>query len=199
MNVETLLDFWIGQAASDPAAAKAKSKLWYLSSAARDEDLRRRFGTTLTQAEHNKLPEWQATERGQLALVVLLDQMSRNLYRGTAQAFANDQLALTSARALIASGAHKQFSPIEQVFLYHPFEHAEELAAQQQSITLFSELLATADVAWHAQLADFLHHAQEHHDIVARYGRFPHRNTILGRSSSAEEKAFLVGARRFGQ
>ena len=183
----------------DPVAAKAQSRQWYLSSPAADDALRARFGATLALAEKDDLPTWLDTDRGQLALVILLDQLSRNLYRGTARAFSNDPRALALAEGMIDRGADRLMAPIERAFLYHPFEHAESRAAQQRSVALFTDLVAGADSAWRPQLQDFLHHAQAHRDIVETYGRFPHRNQVLGRTDTAAERDYLATAQRFGQ
>jgi len=199
LDPSTVLTYWIGDAAKDPTAARARAKLWYRSSAKADAALTTQFGEILHLAEQQALPHWQTSIEGQLALIILLDQFSRNIYRGTAHAFANDGQALAIASQLISANQHLSLTPIEQVFVYHPFEHAEDLATQQQSVQLFQCLLNNAPTTWHHQLRGFLHHAQEHHDIVATYGRFPHRNRVLGRTHSAAENDYLVNARRFGQ
>ena len=197
MNPSAVLTYWIGDAAKNPAAAKARAKLWYRSSAKVDAALTTQFGEILHLAEQQALPHWQTSVQGQLALIILLDQFSRNIYRGTAHAFANDDQALAIASQLILANQHLSLTPIEQVFVYHPFEHAEDLATQQQSVQLFQRLLNNAPTAWHHQLRGFFHHAQEHHDIVATYGRFPHRNGILGRESSAAENEYLNSDQAF--
>jgi uncharacterized protein (DUF924 family) len=127
MNSEAILKFWIGTAALDSEAAKNRSKRWYTSSADDDEAMSVQFGATLKQAERGALADWQKTPQGRLALVILLDQMSRNIYRGTAQAYANDAHALDLASQMVDAGEHLQLTNIEQVFLFHPFEHAESL------------------------------------------------------------------------
>jgi uncharacterized protein (DUF924 family) len=199
MNPETMLEFWIGKAALNSAAAKSLSKRWYTSSLADDKAMSLQFGATLRLAEQGGLSDWQSTPRGRLALVILLDQMSRNIYRGTALAFANDAQALNLATQMVAAEEHLRLTIIEQVFLFHPFEHAESLKAQQYSIQLFTGLLDRAPIDWHQQLQRFLDFAILHHHIIATYGRFPHRNEVLGRQSTATESAYLVKGPNFGQ
>jgi uncharacterized protein (DUF924 family) len=199
MSPEAVLEFWIGDAARNSDAAKARSKRWYHSSTADDEAMRSQFGATLQQAEQGTLRDWITTPYGRLALVILLDQMSRNLYRGTAQAFANDARALDIATQMVDAGEHQCLAPIEQVFLFHPFEHAESLSAQQQSVQLFSALLEQAPTDWHQQLQSFLNFAIVHRDIVASHGRFPHRNKVLGRKNTSGEDDYLVRGSTFGQ
>ncbi|MFT4631281.1 MAG: hypothetical protein ACI8PP_000694 [Candidatus Pseudothioglobus sp.] len=199
MNSEAILKFWIGTAALDSEAAKNRSKRWYTSSADDDEAMSVQFGATLKQAERGALADWQKTPQGRLALVILLDQMSRNIYRGTAQAYANDAHALDLASQMVDAGEHLQLTNIEQVFLFHPFEHAESLAAQQRSVQLFTELLSRATADWHQQLQRFLDFAIIHHNIIATYGRFPHRNSVLERQSTAAESDYLIKGPTFGQ
>ncbi|MFT7133998.1 MAG: hypothetical protein ACI81O_002717 [Cyclobacteriaceae bacterium] len=199
MSPEAVLEFWIGDAALNSDAAKAQSRRWYQSSTADDEAMRSQFGATLQQAEKDALRDWVTTPRGRLALVILLDQMSRNLYRGTAQAFANDARALDIATKMVDAGEHQCLAPIEQVFLFHPFEHAESLSAQQQSVQLFTALLEQAPADWHQQLQSFLNFAIVHHDIMVTHGRFPHRNKVLGRKNTSEEDDYLIRGSKFGQ
>jgi len=155
LHPSSVLTYWIGDAAKDPAAAQARSKLWYRSSAKADAALTTQFGEILHLAEQQALRHWQNSVQGQLALIILLDQFSRNIYRGTAHAFANDSQALAIASQLVLANQHLSLTPIEQVFVYHPFEHAEDLATQQQSVQLFQRLLNNAPTAWHQQLRGF--------------------------------------------
>ena len=199
-RVDEILDFWIGPAAGDPAAAKDRSKLWYQSTPSSDEDLRHRFGDDLVLAERGELDDWQDTARGALALVILLDQFSRNLYRGTAGAFANDSKALSVAEAAIDAGRDLEMPWIGRAFLYHPFEHSERLDRQERSVELFQALMDEAPPEWKEELKGFLEYAIEHCGVVRRFGRFPHRNKVMGRESTTDEEAYLdSGARRYGQ
>lgn len=199
-RIEAILDFWIGPAAHDAGEAKARGKLWYQSTPEADEDLRRRFGEDVDMAARGALDDWRRSADGSLALVILLDQFSRNLFRGTAGAFANDAMAASIAEAAIDAGQDRQMSWIGRAFLYHPFEHSEQLPRQERSVQLFQALADEAPPEWQEQLKGFLEYAVEHREVVRRFGRFPHRNAVLGRESTAIETAYLEsGARRYGQ
>jgi len=173
-----VLDFWFGAPGSRERGRPRK--VWFQKSEAFDADVRRRFLATWEQAVRGKLERWQETPLASLALVVVLDQFPRNMFRGTARAFSSDSHALAAARATIAREFDRLLSPIERGFVYMPFEHAEDLAAQRRSLALF-EALDPADMKY----------AKRHYEIIARFGRFPHRNAILGRESTAEEAEFL--------
>jgi uncharacterized protein (DUF924 family) len=146
--------------------------------------VRRRFGSCVEAALAGALPATWAGEP--LAEILLLDQFTRNIFRGTPRAFAGDARALALARTLVDSGIHLTLHPLQRWFAYLPLEHAEDAVAQDESVRLFGAL-AAADPA----RAGALDYARRHREIVQRFGRFPHRNTILGRTSSAEETAFL--------
>lgn len=173
-----VLDFWFGAPGSRERGRSRKA--WFQKSEAFDADVRRRFLATWEQAARGELDRWQETPLASLALVVVLDQFPRNMFRGTARAFSSDSHALAAARGAIARGFDLLLSPIERWFIYMPFEHAEDLAAQRRSLALF-EALDPADMKY----------AKRHYEIIARFGRFPHRNAILGRESTAEEAEFL--------
>ena len=199
MDPSSVLTFWFGESIQDPRAAQARAALWYRSNSKADAHIKAQFGDILTLLEQKQLVDWSLSFTGQVAQIIVLDQFSRNIYRGTRQAFANDAQALAIASELIQQNQHLSLSPMEQVFLYHPFKHAENLACQKLSVELFTRLLKSAPLTWQKQLQNFLHHAQEHHDIVTAFGRFPHRNLLLGRTDTEAEKAFLTSARRHGQ
>ena len=173
--------FWFGE---PPATAARES--WFRKDAAFDTQVRERFGDTVAAALQGGLRDWDTTPAGALARIVVLDQFTRNAFRDTPQAFAGDALALAAATALADGDGHLQLPPLQRWFAYLPFEHAEDLAAQDRALRLY-ERLAADDPAQ----AGALEWAQKHHAVVARFGRFPHRNAILGRASSAEELAFL--------
>ncbi len=199
-TIAQINEFWIGEAAYDAQASKTRTKLWYMSTPADDEALRARFGSTLELAAAGELDNWQSTAAGSLALVILLDQFSRNLHRGTAGAFANDPRAQKVTHAAIANGQHLTLSYIGRTFLYHPFHHSEAIEDQDACVALYQALLAAAEPAWHEQLQDFLDYSIEHREVIRQFGRFPHRNEVLGRESTAEEQAYLAGgASRYGQ
>jgi uncharacterized protein (DUF924 family) len=173
-----VLDFWFGAPNSRERGRPRKS--WFEKSEPFDAEIRRRFLATWEQAARGGLERWQATPLASLALVVTLDQFPRNMFRGTARSFASDSLALAAARETIAREFDRLLSPVERSFMYLPFAHAEDLAAQRRSLSLFRELDP-----------ENLRSARRHYEIIARFGRFPHRNAVLGRESTPEEIEFL--------
>ena len=187
---EIILEEWFGKGGGggfDPARAK----LWFSKDEEFDAHLRRRFGDDLRRAAAGEYDEWAKTPRGRLALVILLDQFSRNIHRGTKEAFANDE----KARALVEEGlsdrVDREYRPIERAFFYLPLEHAEDPAAQARAVELYEELLDDVPKEQRPTYEEFLDYAVQHQRIIDRFGRFPHRNEILGRETTEEEAAFL--------
>ena len=178
-----VLDFWFGAAdSSERGTARAA---WFRKSREFDDELRDRFLGTWATAARGELERWSATPLAALALVIVLDQFPRNMFRGTARAFASDALALAAARGALENGFDGPLRPVERQFFYLPFEHAEGIAEQRRSVELFARLQGELEgESW-------MEYPRRHHDIVARFGRFPHRNAILGRVSTPEELAFL--------
>jgi uncharacterized protein (DUF924 family) len=193
-----LLDCWFG-ALDDGFAAESARKRWFEVSAAFDDELRSRFGTLPAAARTGALHTWSATPRGRLALVLVCDQLPRNLFRGSPEAFAYDQFALATAREGVRIGIDAGLAIDERAFLYLPFEHSETLEDQDRSVALFSALRDATPNVRRAVTNDYLNHAEHHRDIVRRFGRFPHRNALLGRESTAEELEYLRRAGNFGQ
>lgn len=188
---EDVLDYWFGAAPEDPATAQHKAALWWGRSEATDAELRERFGATHEAASAGHLDGWAATPAGRVALVVVLDQLSRNLHRGTPRAFAHDPAARSLALAAIDAGQDRVGPFFHRVFLYLPLEHSERLADQERCARLFEQLRVECPEPLRDLARAYLQYARAHRDIVARFGRFPHRNAILGRPSSAEELRFL--------
>lgn len=178
-----VLAFWFG-APESPALGRGR-KEWFEKNPAFDAEISARFLDTHEAAAAGRLTMWESTPLASLALIVVLDQFSRNLFRGAAQAFAADGIALEVARRAIDNGFDSLLRPVERTFLYLPFEHSEDIAAQRRSLRLFAAL---AEAPGTAGSYDY---ALRHHDIIARFGRFPHRNAILGRASTAQELDFL--------
>jgi uncharacterized protein (DUF924 family) len=178
-DAQAVLDVWFG----DRDVARDE---WFRKDPAFDASIRARFGAVLRAALAGELHDWPATPRGALAHIVVLDQFTRNAFRDTPRAFAGDALALQSARALVAAGTDRSLTPLQRWFVYLPFEHAEDLALQAESMRLFDALAAE-----HPALADAREWAHRHQVVVQRFGRFPHRNAILGRASTPDEEAFL--------
>jgi uncharacterized protein (DUF924 family) len=197
---EPVLDFWFGADASDPAAVKTKQPLWFKADPAADDEIRRRFHDDWARAARGELEAWTAEPRGALATVILLDQFSRNLERGKAAAFAHDAHALAVATAVIDAGLDRRLLPVERSFLYLPFEHAEDRASQRRSVELFEGLVRDGGPEWSWLTEDVLHWARLHQEIVERFGRFPHRNRVLGRPTTTDEERYLAeGGLHFGQ
>lgn len=188
---EELLDLWFGDDPDDSAVAAAKKDLWWGHSPETDEMLREKFGDASVAAGVGVLHHWTGSPQGRLALILLLDQIPRAVHRGLPQAFAYDADARDVASQGLASGADRLLRPIQRLFFYLPFEHSEELEDQERSVALFRELAASVPDTDRETFEFFLDYAVRHHEIVARFGRFPHRNAVLGRASTPEEMEFL--------
>jgi uncharacterized protein (DUF924 family) len=182
-------DFWFGTLDASGLCISDRNSLWFSADPAIDETCRSRFGKWLDRALAGELEGWADTDQGLVALVVLLDQFSRNIHRGTAQAFAGDARALALAQRTIASGRHQRLPTIHQVFLYMPLEHCEDIRVQDECVTLFAELVRLKDIP---QVESFARYARAHRDVIEQFGRFPHRNAALGRQSSPEELDYLA-------
>jgi uncharacterized protein (DUF924 family) len=178
-----ILDFWFGP--PDGVDYGTTRNAWFRKDAAFDVEIRRRFGTVIETALGGGLADWTAP-RAALARVLVLDQFTRNCYRDSARAFAGDAQALAAATAAVDQGRDRELIPVERWFLYMPFEHSESPVAQARSLTLFTRL------SHETGLADPLAWAEKHAAIIRRFGRYPHRNALLGRESTAEEITFLA-------
>ncbi len=185
MTAQDVLDFWFLPAGSVGAGQPRKE--WFIKNAAFDAGITERFGTLLEHAVTGGLLEWDTEgPQGVLARIIVLDQFTRNAWRGTPAAFSGDALALAAALGLVASGADQALSPLQRWFAYMPFEHAEDARMQEQAVALFDKLSAE-----HPGFEEARDYAQKHSDVIARFGRFPHRNPILGRTSTPDEVDYL--------
>jgi uncharacterized protein (DUF924 family) len=193
LDPEDVLAFWFGDAADDVAKATARVPFWFEPSPETDARVRERFGAALEAASRGALPAWPDGPRASLARVVLLDQLPRNVWRGTARAFSLDPQALAAAEAAVAAGHLARLAPIEQGFLVLPYQHSESLDRQRDSVRLSNEITNAAPPAWRPLLAEFQLYAEQHLALIERFGRFPHRNAVLGRAPTPEEVAFLRG------
>jgi uncharacterized protein (DUF924 family) len=184
-TAQDVLDFWflpIGVKGHNTQRAE-----WFRKDDAFDAQIRAQFGDLVAQALQGGLRHWDDEgTQGTLARIVVLDQFTRNIHRGTPLAFAGDTLALEAALALDDSGANQTLPPVQRVFAYLPFEHAESLSMQLRSLDLFDMLRASA-----TGFDGTYDYARRHYEVIRRFGRFPHRNAILGRASTAEETDFL--------
>jgi uncharacterized protein (DUF924 family) len=185
MKARDVLDFWFGAPGSDGYGKQRKE--WFRKDEGFNRVIRERFGDTIAQAVAGGLRDWDGQgPEGLLARIVVLDQFTRNARAGTPGAFEGDALALAGARRLVESGAHAELLPVQRQFAYLPFEHAEDARAQEEAVELFTALARE-----HDGFADALDYAHRHRGVIARFGRFPHRNPILGRASTPEEVEYL--------
>jgi uncharacterized protein (DUF924 family) len=183
MEPQDVLDFWFGAPGSARHATRRPE--WFKKSAAFDRQVRERFLPLHEDAMAGKLSAWDAAPRSLLALIIVLDQFPRNMFRDEPRAFAADGAALVAATKMVDRGWDEALAPLERAFVYLPFEHAEHVAAQRRAVELFGRLAADPSCA------DLLDWARRHHDVIVRFGRFPHRNAILGRVSTPDETDFL--------
>jgi len=194
-----VLDFWFGDGLQRDWPSNERQALWFGGGAEQDATIHRRFGTLVDSAFAGGLKDWEHTPSTRLALLVVLDQFSRNVHRGQARAFAGDARAQQLVLAALAAGEDERLALVGRVFLYMPLMHAEDLALQQRCVACFTALHRNSPPALRQTLAGNLRFAREHRDIIERFGRFPHRNAALGRESSAEEVTFLANGPRYGQ
>lgn len=192
-NVESILNFWFGDEADDAAVAKQCATLWWKKNPAVDQQIRTRFALVLDAAAKGDFDRWLDDGRGYLAMIILADQFSRNMYRDTPRAFAYDGFSLRWCKAGMASGKDRMLRPIERVFFYLPMEHSESLDEQRRSVAVFKELAESVPSAHRELFEGYVNYAVRHREIIERFGRFPHRNVILGRESTLEEIEFLKG------
>jgi uncharacterized protein (DUF924 family) len=207
MSPAAVLDYWFADVGENPSALPGRMRLWFgdeqdttADIASRDAALAERFEPYMTARAGGRLDTWGATARGRLALILLTDQFPRSIHRGQAAAFALDAEARSLCVTGLELGQDRDLGPFERVFFYLPLEHSESAEDQQRCVELFAGLERRVPAALSAAFAGFTRYAILHRDIVSRFGRFPHRNAILGRRSTAEEAAYLAGgAPGFGQ
>nr|WP_242630679.1 DUF924 family protein [Stutzerimonas stutzeri] len=186
-----MLHWWFGQGTSATEIAAEKQRLWFGYRPQQDAEARERFGALVEQALNGDLQDWAELPEGWLALVLLLDQLPRMIHRDTPRAFAGDERAQQLVRDGLAHGGDMLLSPIQRVFIYLVLEHAKNLAVQDLAVAHFTALRDIAAEHEQALFRDFLDYAERHRDVISRFGRFPHRNAILGRDSSDAEQSFL--------
>ncbi|WP_226686756.1 DUF924 family protein [Stutzerimonas stutzeri] len=188
---QDLLHWWFGQGTSASEIAAEKQRLWFGYRAEQDDEARQRFGALVEQALNGELQDWAELPEGWLALVLLLDQLPRMIHRNTPKAFAGDERAQQLVRDGLAHGGDMLLAPIQRVFIYLVLEHAENLATQDLAVAQFTALRDIADESAQPLFVGFLDYAERHREVISRFGRFPHRNAILGRESSDAERLFL--------
>lgn len=193
-TVDAIHAFWFGTDADDVQIADQKKKLWWSKDAAVDGLITQHFEKATLAAAEGLLDSWKMTPRGLLALILLTDQFPRNMYRGTPASFAYDHVALQLTMQALEQSVDQLLRPIERVFIYLPLEHSESICDQERAVQLFEQLVNDVAASQKSTFTGFHQFAIRHRDIIARFGRFPHRNDVLGRTSTDEEIAFLKTA-----
>lgn len=194
-----VLDFWLGDGVSKEWPTQDLGKRWFGGGAELDAEISARFGNQVEAAVAGGLQDWEQRPLNRLALVILLDQFTRHVFRGKAKAFAGDARAQQLVLQALADGADLQLPWAGRLFLYMPLMHAESLALQDECVARFTRLQADAPDSLKQRLQGNVDYAHQHRDIIARFGRFPYRNAVLGRLDTAEEADFLLKGPRFGQ
>ncbi len=192
MTAAAVLAFWLGAHPIDAAAMARVQGQWFMKNEAFDAELRQRFGPTIDAALAGGLGDWPESAEGRLALLIVLDQFTRNVFRGDARSFSGDARALALALDGIARGHDRAIPPLARIFCYLPLEHAEDLEMQARSVALFAALRDAPESEPKAFFEGTLDYARKHQQVIARFGRFAHRNAILGRASTPEELAYLA-------
>jgi uncharacterized protein (DUF924 family) len=202
-DIDSILEFWLEPKPTTlPESEAAWQKWFFQSSPELDRIITERFGQLLQRARNHELDSWKSSPRGTLALIILIDQFSRNVYRGKAEAFAADALGLELAREGYATGTFDYFDLTEHLFAAMPFRHAEDLVAQRSAVDLAQHhavLAATTQPALLKAYVESVEWARRHYDVIARFGRFPHRNATLGRDTTPEEAEYLAYLKTVGQ
>lgn len=189
---DEVLEFWLGTIRDDGSVAEDVPPRWWKKDPDFDAEIEDRFGPAIRAAEAGELDAWTESPRGLLAVIVLLDQFTRNTRRGRADMYAADDRAQALVRKALARGDESSLRGYERYFLYMPLMHSESLADQNQCVELFRTLAEDGEPGVQESARSGVDYAIKHRDIVARFGRFPHRNEILGRESSDEEREFLT-------
>ena len=190
-KTEQIVSYWLGDSDKSPEAALKRHDVWYRGGSKVDEDIREQFEPLVVRAREGLLAAWEASPGGALGLVILLDQFTRNLFRGTREAYSGDRLAHEIATRAVAAGGDKSLTVAGRIFLYHPFHHSEDAAEQNRGVALLETLEREAPQTWGAYVRRSIEGFGRHRDVVVRFGRFPHRNRVLRRKSTPEELIYL--------
>jgi uncharacterized protein (DUF924 family) len=187
-----VLQFWFGDVDQLGQSDVQHSRRWFMKDEAFDREIAERFGETYADVRAGRREAWLDDPRGRVAYVIVLDQFARNMFRGTARAFEGDRQALAAAVEGVARYDDQALTTSERSFLYMPYMHSEEIDMQERSVALFKELAESAPSELRGAMVAAVQYAEKHRDVIARYGRFPHRNTALGRESTPAELAFIA-------
>jgi uncharacterized protein (DUF924 family) len=188
---DSLLRAWFGEDLDTPEVVAERSRLWFSGDPSFDDLIFEHFSSFPERAIRGDFVSWRGAPRSTLALVIVLDQLPRNLFRETPRAFAYDSAAVELSRWILAQGLDAQLHPVEAVFAYLPLEHSEDLTLQVECVARFRALVERAPEALRSHFESYLSYAERHRQVIERLGRFPHRNHILGRASTPEEIRYL--------
>lgn len=199
-TISDIVAYWLGPDLDGPEVAYARRDWWYKGPPSADTEIRSRFGDYVARACTGGLEGWRATPEGTFALILLLDQFTRNIYRNTPDAYLGDNRAFEIMREAMERGQDQDLHLVTRIWYYHPFHHAEDIVEQDRGIETLNALLAASPEPWHRYIRRSIKGWTRHRNIIARFGRFPHRNEVLGRENSDEERAFLnADGEAFGQ
>ncbi|TFG85736.1 MAG: DUF924 domain-containing protein [Chromatiales bacterium] len=199
-DIRRVLDFWFQPGTMDQPTIDSRMDRWFTTNAVTDTVIRTEFGPMVAKASKGLLDGWVATPEGRLALILLLDQFRRHIYRGTRQAFSRDPIALKLCVEGAMKGEYKTLTPFQQAFFFMPLQHSESLKIQERSAKIYGGMVNGVSATLKATFATFAQFADLHHDIIESFGRFPHRNKVLDRPNTAEEAEYLdSGSPAFGQ
>lgn len=200
IRIDDILSFWFEEKALSAPQIDGRMDVWFGEDAVFDQQIQNRFADDVEAAAEGRLDHWAGTPHGRLALILLLDQFRRNIYRGTADAYAQDRQALKLCVEGARDKGDKGLTPIQRVFFYMPLQHAESRKVQAKSVAIYRKLAEAVSPTYSETFLTIAQFAELHHDIIEQFGRFPHRNLVLGRDNTPEEAEYLAGdAPGFGQ
>lgn len=200
MRIEAILSFWFKEQALTAPQIDQRMEIWFSEDPILDHEIEKEFADEVESASKGRLDHWAHIPRGRLALIILIDQFRRNIYRGTAKAFSKDPLALKLCVRGAMEKKDQGLAPIEKVFFYMPLQHAESRKVQAKSVELYRRLAEAVSPTLRETFMTILQFAELHKDIVDQFGRFPHRNRLLNRENTPEEDEYLAGdSPNFGQ
>ncbi len=191
-TIDSVLRFWFGDCQTIIDINNDKKSVWWSKNEQVDQEISDRFEELVDAVADAELDHWRESAKGLLASIICTDQFPRNMYRGSAKSFGYDGVALELAQQIVTTGVDRELSTIYRVFAYLPFEHSEALEMQEKALDLFTQLRDEVEESDKEIFSGFVSYAQRHLDVIQRFGRFPHRNQILGRESTDQEKEFLT-------
>jgi len=191
-RARVILDYWFGDLNVTSGYFDERNKLWFGGGKKTDEYIRAQFEPWLKLALSGEFENWKTTPKESLALIVLLDQFSLNLYREQPASYENSAKVIPLVKEMVQKGWDWSLTPMERIFAYIPLEHSENLSDQELSVSLFKQLAEAAPPAYKKEIGGYLEYALRHHKVVSRFGRFPDRNDVFGRADTPEEKIFLA-------